>query len=145
MEANRSAATGTIYRHDGARGPIWRAKIRLPEGKHIHRRVGPAWTQRGRRPAGHYTKQTAEKWLRDKLRQADDGTLAGLVKTGRTMTQLADDYLAHLERDRATKPSTLRDYRSILDAHRAGPPRRLAYDSPEGQAALARWLSSTAA
>ncbi|MGI8412386.1 MAG: helix-turn-helix domain-containing protein [Solirubrobacteraceae bacterium] len=34
---------------------------------------------------------------------------------------------------------------AVLDARRAGPPRRLAYDSPEGQAALAGWLSSTAA
>ncbi len=34
---------------------------------------------------------------------------------------------------------------AVLDARHAGPPRRLAYDSPEGQAALAGWLSSTAA
>ncbi len=33
---------------------------------------------------------------------------------------------------------------AVLDARRAGPPRRLAYDSPEGQAVLAGWLSSTA-
>ncbi len=34
---------------------------------------------------------------------------------------------------------------AVLDARRGGPPRRLAYESPEGQAALAGWLSSTAA
>lgn len=39
------------------------------------------------------------------------------MKTGRTVDTLADEYLGHLERDRAVKPSTLRDYRSILNAH----------------------------
>ncbi len=33
---------------------------------------------------------------------------------------------------------------AVLDARRAGPPRQLAYDSPEGQAALAGWLSGSA-
>ncbi len=33
---------------------------------------------------------------------------------------------------------------AVLDARRAGPPRQLAYDSPEGQTVLAEWLSSTA-
>ncbi len=33
---------------------------------------------------------------------------------------------------------------AVLDARRGGPPRQLAYDSPEGQAAVAGWLSGTA-
>ncbi len=33
---------------------------------------------------------------------------------------------------------------AVLDARRGGPPRQLTYDSPEGQAVLAEWLSSTA-
>ncbi len=33
---------------------------------------------------------------------------------------------------------------AVLDARRAGPARQLPYDSPEGQAVLAEWLSSTA-
>lgn len=33
---------------------------------------------------------------------------------------------------------------AVLDALRAGPPRQLDYDSPEGQAAVAGWLSGTA-
>jgi len=117
VQDHHGQATGHVYRHEGKRGPVWRAKVRLGDGRHVHRRIGPAWSQRGRPPAGHYTQRTAETWLRDTLRQADDGTLAGLVRTGRTVDALATEYLGHLERDKETKPSTLRDYRSVLRAH----------------------------
>lgn len=110
-------ATGHVYRHDGARGPVWRAKLRLADGRHVHRRIGPAWTARGRPAAGTYTKRGAEAVLREWVRQANEGTLPGLARTGTTMDSLADEWLEHLARDRATKPSTLRDYRSILAAH----------------------------
>jgi hypothetical protein len=52
------------------RGPAardWRAKYRLPDGRHKHRTIGPAWTQRGRPADGYFTKRTAEGWLRDVL------------------------------------------------------------------------------
>lgn len=118
MSRPRSArASGSVYRQKGARGEVWRAKIRLPDGRQLHRRIGPAWNSRGRPAAGTYTKRGAEGVLREWLRQADEGTLPGIVRTDSTVNALADDYLEHLERDRATKPSTLRDYRSILAAH----------------------------
>lgn len=117
MQDHPGHASGHVYRHEGKRGPVWRAKLRLPGGRHVHRRVGPAWTSRGRTPTGYYTRQTAEVWLRDTLQQASAGTLPGLVKTGRTVDALADEYLAHLERDRQVKPSTLRDYKSVLKRH----------------------------
>lgn len=110
-------ATGHVYRHEGARGDVWRAKLRLPDGKQVHRRIGPAWTERGRPAAGHYTKQTAEKWLRDALAAAGEGALPGQVRSGATIASVAAEYLAHLERDRNVKPSTLRDYRSIIAHH----------------------------
>jgi hypothetical protein len=46
-------------------------------------KVGPAWTERGRPPAGFFTKRTAEAWLRDVLDRARRGTLPGLVRTAR--------------------------------------------------------------
>ena len=30
------------------RGPVWYAKYRLPDGRQVQKRIGPAWTQRGR-------------------------------------------------------------------------------------------------
>ena len=109
--------SGHVYRHEGKRGAVWRAKYRLPDGRQVHRTVGPAWTERGRPAAGSFTKRTAEAWLRDVLDQATRGLLPGMVRTGVTFAAAAEEYLRHLEHDRERKPSTLRDYRSIIAAH----------------------------
>ncbi len=109
--------SGHVFRVEGKRKPVWRAKYRLPDGRQVQRTLGPAWTERGRPPQGHYTKRTAEAWLRDTLDQARAGTLPGLHRTGLTFAQAADEYLEHLEHDRQRKPSTLRDYRSTISTY----------------------------
>ncbi len=116
MRANAQARppTGHVYRRDGARRSTWYAKYRLPDGRQIQKRIGPAWTERGRPPAGHYTRRTAEAWLRDVLDEARRGTLPGLVQTGATFADAAAEFLRYVEHDRAIKPSTLTDYRSIV-------------------------------
>ena len=80
-------------------------------------RIGPAWTERGRPPAGYFTKRTAEAWLRDVLDEARRGTLPGMVRTGVTFADAGAEYLRCIEHDRDRKPSTLLDYRSIVAAH----------------------------
>ena len=109
--------SGHVYRHDGRRGPVWRALYRLPDGRRVHRTLGPAWTGRGRPPAGYFTKRLAEDWLREILDQARRGTLPGMVRTGVTFAEACEDYLAHKESDRRLKPTTLRDYRSTVSFH----------------------------
>ena len=109
--------SGHVYRHEGARGPVWRAKYRLPDGRQKHRTIGPAWTQRGRPADGYFTKRTAEAWLRDVLDQARRGTLPGLVRTQATIADACDEWLRFIEVDRQRKPSTLRDYRSVVRNH----------------------------
>ena len=109
--------SGHVFRREGARGPVWYAKYRLPDGRQRQRRIGPAWTSRGRPQVGCFTKRTAQAWLSDVLEQARRGTLAGMVKTGATFADAADEYLNWLERDRERKPSTMRDYRSIVRVH----------------------------
>lgn len=109
--------SGHVFRVAGKRRPVWRAKYRLPDGRQVQRTLGPAWTERGRPPRGHYTKRTAEAWLRSTLDQARAGTLPGLHPTGTTFAQASDEYLQHLEHDRRRKPSTLRDYRSTITRH----------------------------
>jgi integrase len=69
--------TGHVFRADRARRAVWYAKYRLPDGRQVQRKIGPAWTERGRPPAGYFTKRTAEAWLRDVLDQARRGTLPG--------------------------------------------------------------------
>ena len=109
--------SGHVFRREGQRGGVWYAKYRLPDGRQVQRRIGPAWSQRGRPAAGHYTKHTAEQWLADLLQQARRGELPGMVHTGATFADAAAEYLRWIEHDRQRKPSTLRGYRSIINAH----------------------------
>ncbi len=109
--------SGHVYRHEGRRGPVWRAKYRLPDGRQVHRRIGPAWTERGRPRAGYFTKRTAQAWLRELLEQAHAGVLPGMVRTGVTFADAAAEFLRHVEHDLDRKPSTVADYRSVIRAH----------------------------
>jgi integrase len=109
--------SGHVFRVERKRGPVWYAKYRLPDGRQLQRKLGPAWTERGRPPAGYFTKRLAEDWLRDLFDQARRGTLPGMVATGATFADAAAEFLRYAEQDRALKPSTLRGYRSIVDAH----------------------------
>jgi integrase len=109
--------TGHVYRRQGARGDVWYAKYRLPDGRQVQRKIGPAWTERGRPAPGYYSKRSAEGWLSKLLDEARRGELPGMVRTGATFADAASEYMRWLEHDRQRKPSTLRDYRSIIRAH----------------------------
>jgi integrase len=76
--------------------------------------LGPAWTGRGRRPAGYFTKRTAEVWLADTLADVRRGHLPGSVPTGATVADAGAEWLRYVEHDRAVKPSTLSDYRHTV-------------------------------
>jgi integrase len=109
--------SGHVFRVERRKGPVWYAKYRLADGRQVQKSLGPAWTQRGRPAVGYFTKRTAEAWLRDTLDSARRGTLPGLVRTGVTFADAAEDYLAWLEFERDRKPSTLRGYRTIVRGH----------------------------
>jgi integrase len=115
--ASSGQPSGHVFRVDRTRGPVWYAKYRLPDGRQMQKKVGPAWIERGRPPAGYYTKRLAEDWLRDVLDQARRGTLSGLVKTGATFADAAAEFMRYVEQDKALKPSTIYGYRSILNAY----------------------------
>src|SRR3954464_3251550 len=76
------AISGHVFRVDGKRRSVWRAKYRLPDGRQVQRTIGKVWTERGRPSEGYFTKRTAEAWLRDVLDQAERGVLPGMVRTG---------------------------------------------------------------
>jgi integrase len=109
--------TGHVFRVERARGPVWYAKYRLPDGRQVQKKLGPAWTGRGRPAAGYFTKRLAEDWLRSTLEEARRGTLPGSVRTGATFEDAAAEYLRYIEHDRGRKPSTVRGYRSSIKAH----------------------------
>ncbi len=106
--------TGHVYRVERARGPVWYGKYRLPDGRQVQKKIGPAWGERGRPPAGFFTKRLAEEWLRDVLHQASRGTLAGQVRTGATFADAAAEWLRYIEVDRLRKPSTVEGYKVIV-------------------------------
>jgi integrase len=108
--------TGHVFRVERARGPVWYAKYRLPDGRQVQKKLGPAWTERGRPPAGYFTKRTAEAWLREVLDQARRGTLVGAVRTGATFADGVAEWLRYVEHDRGRKPSTLAGYRAIVNS-----------------------------
>jgi integrase len=103
-----------VFRVERARGPVWYAKYRLPDGRQVQKKLGPAWTERGRPPAGYFTKRQAEAWLREILDEARPGTLSGMVRTGATFADAAAEWLRYVEHDRGRKPSTVDGYRSIV-------------------------------
>ena len=48
-----------MFRVERTRGPVWYAKYRLPDGRQVQKKLGPAWTERGRPAAGYFTKRLA--------------------------------------------------------------------------------------
>ncbi len=108
--------SGHVFRVERQRGPVWYAKYRLPDGRQIQKKIGPAWSGRGRPPAGYYTKRLAEDWLREVLDEARRGTLPGVTRSGATFADAAAEWLRFIEQDRERKPSTIRDYRSVLES-----------------------------
>src|SRR5215469_2070476 len=92
--------SGHVFRVDRERGPVWYAKYRLPDGKQVQKKIGPAWAERGRPPLGYFTKRTAEAWLADVLAQARRGTLPGMRSGGATFGEAAEEWLRFIAQDR---------------------------------------------
>ncbi len=105
--------SGHVFRAERKRGPVWFAKYRLPDGRQVQKKLGPAWTQRGRPEAGYLTKRTAEAWLDGTLTDARRGELAGMVRTGTTFNEAAEEFLRYVEHERACKPTSVTDYRNM--------------------------------
>jgi integrase len=115
MTQQTRRATGHTYLVKRKRGDQWYVKYRLPGGRQIQKRLGPAHTGRGRPPEGHFTKRTAEEALQAILTDARRGTLAGMTKTGVTFEDAAAEWLRYVEQDRKRRPSTVRDYCNTIN------------------------------
>lgn len=116
MQSELRPATGHVFRVERERGPVWYAKYRLPDGRQVQKKIGPAWTARGRPAAGYLTKHLAEAWLREVLHKATRGVLPGQVRTGATFADAAAEWLRYIEIDRQRKPSTVAGYRVIVQS-----------------------------
>lgn len=108
MSAHRP--TGSLRLVSGKRGDVWYARLRR-DGKQTDKRIGPAWTKRGRCPDGHLTEAAANAKLHEMLTAPD----ARPEQAARTFRQACDAYLLHREHEKACEASTLRDYRLAID------------------------------
>ena len=107
--------TGHISLRDRQDGAVWYLKFRLADGRQVQRKLGPAWQEKGRPPAGYFTKRTAEEALAEILTDARRGTLAdSRARSGRTFGDACVDWLRYVEHDKQRAPSTLQDYRNVV-------------------------------
>jgi integrase len=106
--------SGHVSQRKGKRGGVWYAKYRLPDGRQVQKRIGWAWTEKTTPPEGYFTKASAKAHLDELLAQARQGTLPGMIRTGRTFRDAAEEWLDYCEKVRDCKASTLRDYRNMV-------------------------------
>ncbi len=59
-----ATVSGHTKLRKGSRGSTWYAKYRLPDGRQLQKKLGPAWEGGGRPPAGHFTAKGAKAELR---------------------------------------------------------------------------------
>jgi hypothetical protein len=110
--------SGQIVRVQRRRGPVWYARYREPSGRQHEKLIGGVWTGSGRPPLGYFTKRMAEDWLREWLLEDAQRADGGLpVETTATFADAAEEYVRHATEDRECKPSTLANYRSMLNTH----------------------------
>jgi integrase len=116
MQSNpiETRITGHVLLREGKRKPVYYLKYRLADGRQVKRRLGFAWTERGRAPAGYFTRRMAEEQLQAILTDARRGTLAGMRTTGAKFADASAEWLRYVEHDRDVKPSTLSDYKHMV-------------------------------
>jgi integrase len=98
-------------------GLVWYAKYRTGNGGQVQKKLGPAWTRRGRPPAGYFTRPLAERWLCATLEQIRTRTMPPMAGARASFAAAAAEWLRFIEHDRARKPTTVRGYRILLDVH----------------------------
>jgi integrase len=108
--------SGHIFRKHRKSGDRWMAKWRDAGGQH-QRVLGKAWRGRGRPAPGSLTKQGAQRELDAILAEARRGQLVAPIHpvAGATFADAAAEWLRYIEHDRKRRPSTVRDYRIVVD------------------------------
>ena len=56
MPGDLRPSTGHLFRVERGHGPVWYAKYRLADGWQVQKKLGPAWSERGRPPVDWFTK-----------------------------------------------------------------------------------------
>jgi integrase len=116
-------AASTVIREHGEQ-VFFEAKFRH-DGKQVKRRIGPAWLERngegwrprkGRVPDGYFDKQRAVVAGAGIVAEyvAEAANIEKRRTRGVTFREVAESYMERLANVRGAKPSTIKDYESIL-------------------------------
>jgi integrase len=108
-----SPISGHVYLSRGKRRSTWYYHARLP--REVRKRLGPAWSGKGRPPAEYFTRKTAETALAAILTDARRGVGDNRHRTAATFKDACDEWLRYIENDRKRRISTLTDYRRLVD------------------------------
>lgn len=104
MYAERAKpVSGHVVAREGKRGPLWYAKWRDVDGQH-QKALGPG------------SRREAQADLEAILTDARRGALRR-VRVGLMFSDIAAEWLRHGELGRGWKPTTIKDYRSAVNAH----------------------------
>ena len=88
---------------------MWPLRYRLPSGKDSRKTLGKACLKASRPPANFMTKAQAEATAQRFL----DEHASSLPDDRRTLRRALDDFIAHSERERKLRASTIAEYRRI--------------------------------
>ena len=79
------------------------------------KRLGPAWTDKGRRaPPGYLTRGRQRRSPRDADGRRQGSLAVAAKKSGVTFAEAAAEWLRDLREDREREPSTLADYQGVV-------------------------------
>ncbi len=108
--------SGHVFRRKRKTGDRWMAKWRDAEGQH-QVVLGKVWTKRGRPAEGYLTKQGAQRELDAILADARRHRITSQPRLASTVTfaEAAREWLRYVEHDRKRRPSTIVDYRWIVE------------------------------
>lgn len=104
-------------------GSVWYLKTRVPgrRPEQTTERLGPAWTDGGRPPTGHYTRKMAQDALNDYLaaerRKIGDGAYTHPESEQVTFGEAAAEYVRYVEHVRKIDAATVKDYRGVIDGY----------------------------
>ena len=117
MHANPTQrVSGHVRLVKGKRGEVFYIAYRTPSGKQVKQKLGPAWKEKGRPPAGYFTKKTAKDKLEKTLTEVRSGEIPDRGdRSGHTFGEACDEWLRYCEYEKQRRPSTIRDYRNVVN------------------------------
>ena len=108
-------ASGHVQLRKRKRGDQWYVAYRI-NGRRFKRRLGPAWKEKGRPPAGYYTRRKAEEALQAILTDARRGELPLPDPGGEAHTygDTCDEFLRYVRDEKQRSTSTVGDYGNAI-------------------------------